>query len=230
MIDVMKILLAGTHSSALRRFLNDLDDIEIVDAVGLGRSAVAAARTLAPDIVVVAVGQPPDWALTTSHDLAAGSPGWTVVALVDRWKQEIVGRALRGGAHYVVTHSASGRALCDELLDARRAHLERATTVPADGPPAPGSVVAVFSAKGGSDARRWRPTWRLVWPAQARRAWRWSLPSISTPRTTSWTRSTTTYWTILTSCERSSSKDRVTLQSSRRRQQPGQARLSTLPA
>ena len=40
---VMRLLLVGTFSSALRRSLSDVEDLDIVDVVGLGPLAVAAA-------------------------------------------------------------------------------------------------------------------------------------------------------------------------------------------
>src|SRR5262249_38838780 len=125
-----------------------------VASVGLGPPALTAARNLRPEVVLVAIERPPYWALTSIRDLAAGSPQWTIVALVDRWEEDVVRQAVLAGARDVLPRRSSAAALRITLFRARRAQLEERSGVPEDIPRPTGSVVAVFGAKGGV----WRTT------------------------------------------------------------------------
>ncbi|MBV9602700.1 MAG: P-loop NTPase [Chloroflexi bacterium] len=145
----MKLLLVGTYSSALRRLLDDFDDIELVESVALGPPAPRAARDLRPEVVLVAIERPPNWALMTVRDLAAGSPPWTIVALVDRWEEDVIHQAVLAGARDVLPRRSSAMELRTALFRARRAQLEERSGAPEDIPRATGSVVAIFGAKGG---------------------------------------------------------------------------------
>jgi len=151
MSDQLKVLAVDQNTdalAALRRALN-FADLEIVHEAGFGPVALTWARTLQPDVVLVATEEPLARSLGTIQTLAQGAPGWTVVALAARFEPELFRKAVLAGARDVVLRATTPADLRGALFGARRADLGQRTPVGYD-PSAPaGTIVTVFGVKGG---------------------------------------------------------------------------------
>jgi DNA-binding NarL/FixJ family response regulator len=116
----LRILLADDHETVregLKAILNAQSDMEVVGEAGDGRSAVSAARRLAPDVVVMDVSMPEVNGLRATADLAGCCPGVKVVALTRHSDHGYVQQLLKAGAAgYVLKQSRT-----TELLFAIRA-------------------------------------------------------------------------------------------------------------
>lgn len=152
MAEPLKILLVDQHPdslAALRRALNDFNNIEVVGDAGFGPVAATWAYTLEPAIVIVVVEEPVTRALTTIQTLSRGSPPWTIVAFVSQFDRDVFRRAVLAGARDVVLRTAAPTALREALIEARRSDTTRRAASSLD-PTAPtGSIITIFGVKGG---------------------------------------------------------------------------------
>jgi DNA-binding NarL/FixJ family response regulator len=115
-----RVLLADDHvmlAEGLKRLL--ADDFELVGFVEDGRALVAAARKLAPDVVVADISMPHLNGLEAIARLKRETPGLAVVVLTMHQNPAYARRAFEAGAAgYVVKHAAPA-----ELVTAIRAAL-----------------------------------------------------------------------------------------------------------
>lgn len=116
----IKVLLADDHQmlrDGLRFILALEDDVEIVGEVADGRSAVAMARTLAPDVVVMDIGMPDLNGVEATRQIKAENAKVRVIALSMHSDRRYVMRMLEAGASAYVLKAAA----YDELRSALRA-------------------------------------------------------------------------------------------------------------
>ena len=112
----MKILLADDHAIIRDGLANLLKQAnhEIVGEADDGRSAVALALELAPDIVVMDIGMPGMNGIEATRHLMEKAPQMQVIALSMHSDATYVGRMLQAGARaYLLKESAF-----DELEEA----------------------------------------------------------------------------------------------------------------
>ncbi|HEY3109448.1 MAG TPA: P-loop NTPase [Chloroflexota bacterium] len=134
--------------AALKKALN-FEDVEIVHEVGFGPIALTWARTLQPDVVLVAAEEPLARSLATMQLLTQGGPTWTVVALAPRFEPGLFRKAVLAGARDMLLRSWGSLELREALWQARQADTMQRAPVSHD-PAAPsGTVVTVFGIKGG---------------------------------------------------------------------------------
>jgi DNA-binding NarL/FixJ family response regulator len=96
---VIRVLLADDHAvvrQGLRTFLDLQDDIEVVAEAGDGAAAVAAARELDPDIVLLDLVMPGTDGLAALRELREGRA--RVIVLTSFGDDDKLFAALRGGA------------------------------------------------------------------------------------------------------------------------------------
>ena len=96
-----KLLLVDPNTgalAALRETLSFASDLEVVGDAGLGPAALTWARTLQPDIVIVAVDEPVGRPLATIQLLAQGSPTWTVLGLAPSVDHALFRKTVLAGA------------------------------------------------------------------------------------------------------------------------------------
>ena len=113
----IRVLLADDHSvvlDGLRGYLQSQRDVTVVGAVTSGREAVAAARKLAPDVVLMDISMPELDGIDATPDRKA-CPATQVVIFSMYSTRDHISAALRSGARgYVLKDSESeeiGRAV-----------------------------------------------------------------------------------------------------------------------
>src|SRR5216683_2888752 len=120
MADHIKILVVDPNVGALATLRDSLSfapELEFVGDAGLGPVALTWARTLQPDIVVVAI-----------ELLARGNPSWTVLGLMTQFDPGLFRKAVLAGSTDVLLRTTLPRELRAALVYARRADLLRRTT------------------------------------------------------------------------------------------------------
>ncbi|MFH1807721.1 MAG: response regulator transcription factor [Pseudomonadota bacterium] len=115
----IRVLLADDHQivrEGLRALLVVQDDLIVVDEVADGRAAVARARELRPDVVVMDASMPLLNGIEACRQIHTELPGVRVLALSMHTERRFIVEMLRAGAHgYLLKDCAS-----DELVRALR--------------------------------------------------------------------------------------------------------------
>ena len=116
----MKVLLADDHRivrEGLKSLLESQPDLQVVAEASDGRQAVAMARDLSPDVVVMDVAMPQLNGIEATRQLSNDGGGMKIVALSMHSDRRFVSEALKAGASgYVLKDGAF-----DELITAIRA-------------------------------------------------------------------------------------------------------------
>jgi len=116
----IRVLLADDHAivrEGVRLLLNAQPDIEVVGEASNGEQALALARTLAPDIVLMDIGMPGMNGLEATQALKAAQPQTNILVLTMHEGEDYFFRILAAGASgYLLKGASSG-----ELLSAIRA-------------------------------------------------------------------------------------------------------------
>ena len=116
----MKVLLADDHRivrEGLKSLLESQPDLQVVAEASDGRQAVAMARDLSPDVVVMDVAMPQLNGIEATRQLANDGGGMKIVALSMHSDLRFVSESLKAGASgYVLKDGAF-----DELITAIRA-------------------------------------------------------------------------------------------------------------
>ncbi|HEX8969553.1 MAG TPA: P-loop NTPase [Chloroflexota bacterium] len=152
MPEQIKILLVGQSPELLadlRRAFNTFADTEIVGDAAYGPVALTWARTLAPEVVFVAVDDPATRSLATIQTLAQGNPPWTVVGLVSHFERDLFRKLVLAGARDVVVLGAGADELHRAVVAAWRADLSRRSPATLDSAAPAGTIVSLFGVKGG---------------------------------------------------------------------------------
>ena len=119
---MIRVLLVDDEElirEALRALLDREDDIEVVAALGDGRSAVDTARAQRPDVVVADLAMPGLDGLGVVAELGRALPGCAAVILTAHGNPLAIRRALTSGARGFLAKGAPGTALADVI---RRVH------------------------------------------------------------------------------------------------------------
>lgn len=116
----IRILLADDHAivrEGVRMLLNAQPDIEVVGEACNGEEAIALAKTLAPDIILMDIGMPQLNGLEATRALKAVQPDTNILILTMHEGEDYFFSILAAGASgYVLKGAGSG-----ELLSAIRA-------------------------------------------------------------------------------------------------------------
>ena len=106
----IRVLLADDHQlirSGLRLMLEREADIIVAGEACDGREAVALAKSLRPDVVVMDIGMPNLNGIEAAHQMTQNRPNVTIVMLSMHSDESYVLRALRAGARgYLLKDSA----------------------------------------------------------------------------------------------------------------------------
>ena len=102
----IRVLLADDHSvvlDGLRGYLQSQRDVTVVGAVTNGREAVAAARKLAPDVVLMDISMPELDGIDTTREIRKACPATQVVIFSMYSTRDHISAALRSGARGYVS-------------------------------------------------------------------------------------------------------------------------------
>lgn len=106
----IRVLLADDHQlmrRGVRLILEREPDVIVVGEAGDGREAVALAKSLKPDVVVMDIGMPNLNGIEAAHQMTQERPELAVVILSMHSDESYVLRALKGGARgYLLKDSA----------------------------------------------------------------------------------------------------------------------------
>ena len=101
-ISPIRVLVVDDHSvvrEGIRHVLSDRDSFDVVGEASNGAEAVAAAATLAPDVVVLDISMPGGSGLHVVSELLERAPGVRVLMLSVHDDIEYVLESVRAGAH-----------------------------------------------------------------------------------------------------------------------------------
>ncbi|HEY6924751.1 MAG TPA: response regulator transcription factor [Steroidobacteraceae bacterium] len=119
MVPPIRILVVDDHGivrDGVAAMLERHPNLKVVEAVGTGREAVAAATRLAPDVVVMDLMLPDLSGVDTTERILSLLPDTRIVVLSVCHTSEHIFRALRAGAHGYVVKEAVGADLVRAVL------------------------------------------------------------------------------------------------------------------
>lgn len=114
---MITVLLVDDHAyirRGIQTLLEAATDIQVVAAVANGIEAVAKARLLQPDVVIIDISMPFMSGIEATQHICASCPRTRVLALSIYDNVEYIRSALEAGAHGYVLKDK----IADELLDA----------------------------------------------------------------------------------------------------------------
>ena len=144
----IRVLIADDHAivrDGIRALLGRADDIEVVGEAPGGREAIAQARALSPDVILMDVAMPDLGGLEAMPEIHRERPGSRVLILSQYGEPEYVKRALRSGASGYVLKKAAGADLVAAIRAVHRGGLVLDPEVARDavtGEPAPAAAIA----------------------------------------------------------------------------------------
>ena len=156
---LIRVLIAdGSEETraSLSKLLSLEDDIQVVGEAQTGRQAIARAKELQPDIVLMDVHMPGIDGIAATETLQAEAPAVQVIMMSVVSTGETLRAAMLAGAREFLVKPCTAE---DLSASVRRAYELRPTAVAAVAPSdaasvggataAPGTVIAVFGPKGG---------------------------------------------------------------------------------
>ena len=117
-----RVYIADDHAiirDGLRALLGAADDIEVVGGAGDGRMAVAEAKTLQPDVVLMDISMPGLNGIEAAALLREAAPKARVIMLSMHATSEHLFRALQAGARGYVLKNSAGAELVDAVRTVR---------------------------------------------------------------------------------------------------------------
>jgi DNA-binding NarL/FixJ family response regulator len=144
----IRVLIVDDHAivrDGIRALLGHADDIAVVGEAAGGRDAIALARSLSPDIILMDVAMPDLGGLEATLEIHKDRPASRVIILSQYSDPEYVKRALKSGASGYVLKKAAGADLVSAIRAVHRGGLVLDPDVARDaitGEPAGPNVVA----------------------------------------------------------------------------------------
>jgi pilus assembly protein CpaE len=161
MADQIKVLIVDDIPETrdhLTKLLGFEADMEVVGSAASGTEAIELAVRLAPDVILMDINMPDMDGISTTEQLASRAPTASVVMMSVQGEADYLRRSMLAGAREFLTKPFSSDELTASIRQVyirEREKLSRmAAVVPVASPGSvsdrdPGTVVAVFSPKGG---------------------------------------------------------------------------------
>jgi pilus assembly protein CpaE len=118
-IQVLIVDDISTTLDNLRKLLAFEEDIEVVGTAGTGREAVAEAKRLHPDVVLMDVNMPEMDGIQATEIMASETPGSPVIIMSVQGERDYLRRAMQSGAREFLIKPFSGYEL---VASVRRVH------------------------------------------------------------------------------------------------------------
>jgi DNA-binding NarL/FixJ family response regulator len=119
-MSAVRVLIVDDHAllrEGIRALLARADDMAVVGEAGGGREAIALARTLTPDVILMDIAMPDLGGLEATVEIRKDCPDAKIIVLSQYGDREYVHRFLRAGVSGYVLKKAAGA----ELVAAIRA-------------------------------------------------------------------------------------------------------------
>jgi pilus assembly protein CpaE len=163
MADRIKVLIVDDIPETrdhLSKLLGFEADVDVVGAAGGGAEAIELASSLQPDVVLMDINMPGMDGITATERLATEVPNAAVVMMSVQGEADYLRRSMLAGAREFLVKPFSADELTASIRQVytrERDKQARYTPIPAPGAAStnaagdgePGSVIAVFSPKGG---------------------------------------------------------------------------------
>jgi pilus assembly protein CpaE len=146
----------------LSKLLGFEGDIDVVGAAASGAEAIDVARTLAPDVVLMDINMPDMDGIATTEQMARTAPTAAVIMMSVQGEADYLRRSMLAGAREFLVKPFSSDELTASIRQVYAREREKLTLMAAAAPGGgaagaasagqtgePGTVVAVFSPKGG---------------------------------------------------------------------------------
>jgi len=112
------VLLADDHvivREAVRFLINSNADLRVIGEVGTGAQAVAAAKVLSPDVIVMDIAMPVLGGLDATRQILATAPAAKILLLSAYLDDEYINRAMTLGAMGYLVKQTSALLLADAI-------------------------------------------------------------------------------------------------------------------
>jgi len=122
----IRILIADDHAlvrEGIRALLSLCDDLEVVGEAADGTEAIAAARRLDPDVVLMDINMPGLGGLEATPEILRSNPRAKILVLTQYDDREYVTRFLKNGASGYVLKRAAGSELASAVRAVHRGGL-----------------------------------------------------------------------------------------------------------
>lgn len=119
----IRILIVDDHSvvrRGMRHLLSTCPDMEVVGEAEDGPSALRAAASLAPDVILLDIRMPGASGFEIAPQLRELAPAARIIVLTTYDDDEYLSRALGGGAHGYVLKSASDESVAEAIRAVQR--------------------------------------------------------------------------------------------------------------
>ncbi len=146
-MDIITVLLAEDHAvvrEATGEVVDHQSDMRVVGMVGTGEEALALARRVEPDVIVMDIAMPRLNGIEATRRIAAELPQCRVLVLTAHEKEQYVIQLLQAGAVGYLSKTAD----LGELLEAIRATARGESVLP---PAAATAVVRYLAGKKPAD-------------------------------------------------------------------------------
>ena len=140
-IQVLIVDDISTTLDNLRKLLAFEEDIEVVGTAGTGRDAVAEAKRLHPDVVLMDVNMPEMDGIQATEIMASETPGSPVIIMSVQGERDYLRRAMQSGAREFLIKPFSGNELVasvrrvHQLEQRKETYSRAAVATPAPAPP-----------------------------------------------------------------------------------------------
>lgn len=125
-MSAIRVLIVDDHAivrDGIRALLGRAEDIEVAGEAGGGRDAIALARTLSPDVILMDIAMPDLGGLEATLEIHKERPASKIVILSQYSDPEYVKRALKSGASGYVLKKAAGADLVSAIRAVHRGGL-----------------------------------------------------------------------------------------------------------
>lgn len=126
-------------------------DMQVVGKAGTGREAIAQAKQLQPDVILMDINMPDMDGIAATEAIVTQVPSCQVIMMSVQGETDYLRRAMLAGARQFLTKPVSGDELSSSIREVYRLRPRLSYAPPPDeaGKSVGGEVVAVYSPKGG---------------------------------------------------------------------------------